>query len=154
MACPKIYSSGCSEVGCTCDHLDCQNCTASRTSCMFCRGRGRQVQQGSGEAVSQWGVALCLWCLNPAVVFKSLSEAARCVLLTSGTLSPLDSFSGELGLRFHLQLEARHVVDMSRQVWCNMCCNSSNGCSQVGVGKRCAGCCWLKLISNIEVWYR
>jgi Fanconi anemia group J protein len=49
-------------------------------------------------------------------VFKSLSEVARSVLLTSGTLSPLDSFSGELGLNFHIKLEAPHVVDMSRQV--------------------------------------
>jgi hypothetical protein len=65
---------------------------------------------------NRWGVALCLWCLNPAVVFKSLSEVARSVLLTSGTLSPLDSFSGELGLNFHIKLEAPHVVDMHRQV--------------------------------------
>jgi Fanconi anemia group J protein len=40
------------------------------------------------------------------------------VLLTSGTLSPLDSFSGELGLDFHIKLEAPHVVDVSRQVCC------------------------------------
>eukprot|EP00775_Hariotina_reticulata_P010851 gene10851-11005_t len=91
------------------------------------RGRGRQMQQGEGAAVSQWGVALCLWCLNPAVVFKSLSEAARCVLLTSGTLSPLDSFSGELGLRFHLQLEAKHVVDMNRQVLARVVSHGPDG---------------------------
>lgn len=41
---------------------------------------------------------------------------ARSVLLTSGTLSPLDSFSGELGLDFHVKLEAPHVVDINRQV--------------------------------------
>jgi Fanconi anemia group J protein len=39
------------------------------------------------------------------------------VLLTSGTLSPLDSFSGELGLDFTVRLEAPHVVDINKQVW-------------------------------------
>jgi Fanconi anemia group J protein len=79
----------------------------------------RGGRRGGFEAVpssNRWGLALCLWCLNPAVVFKSLSEVARSVLLTSGTLSPLDSFSGELGLNFHIKLEAPHVVDMHRQV--------------------------------------
>jgi hypothetical protein len=47
---------------------------------------------------------------------RSLSHVARSVLLTSGTLSPLDSFSGELGLDFHVRLEAPHVVDVNRQV--------------------------------------
>jgi Fanconi anemia group J protein len=47
---------------------------------------------------------------------RSLSNVARSVLLTSGTLSPLDSFSGELGLDFHVKLEAPHVVDINRQV--------------------------------------
>jgi Rad3-related DNA helicase len=49
-------------------------------------------------------------------VCRSLSNVARSVLLTSGTLSPLDSFSGELGLDFHVRLEAPHVVDVHRQV--------------------------------------
>lgn len=53
---------------------------------------------------------------------RSLSHVARSVLLTSGTLSPLDSFSGELGLDFHVRLEAPHVVDVNRQVnRCTVC---------------------------------
>lgn len=31
-------------------------------------------------------------------------------------LSPLDSFASELGARFAVRLEARHVVDLQRQV--------------------------------------
>ena len=31
-------------------------------------------------------------------------------------LSPLDSFASELGTRFPVRLEARHVVDLQRQV--------------------------------------
>lgn len=41
----------------------------------------------------------------------------RSVLLTSGTLSPLDSFAHELQLPFRISLENPHVVDPS-QVCC------------------------------------
>ncbi|KAF9921512.1 Fanconi anemia group J protein [Linnemannia zychae] len=56
------------------------------------------------------------WCLNPGVIFGPLSSAARSVILTSGTLSPMDSFASELQTRFAVQLEAGHVVQKS-QVW-------------------------------------
>lgn len=59
---------------------------------------------------------LCVPCCMCCCVHRSLSNVARSVLLTSGTLSPLDSFSGELGLDFHVRLEAPHVVDINRQV--------------------------------------
>ncbi|NXK91252.1 FANCJ protein, partial [Formicarius rufipectus] len=58
---------------------------------------------------------LNFWCLNPAVAFSDLSEV-RTIVLTSGTLSPMDSFSSELGVRFSIQLEANHVIQSS-QVW-------------------------------------
>ena len=67
-------------------------------------------------ARDEWGMQVCILCLNPAVVFEALSSVAWSVLLMSGTLSPLDSFAGELGLEFHVKLEAPHVVDMKRQV--------------------------------------
>jgi len=80
-----------------------------------------------------------MWCLNPAVAFKDLQEQCRSVVLvsgapsnynsvtkaavalycTSGTLSPMDSFSYELGCDFSIRLEAPHVIDCSRQVMCN-----------------------------------
>ena len=40
-------------------------------------------------------------------------------LSKSGTLSPMDSFSSELGCDFSIRLEAPHVIDCSRQVMCN-----------------------------------
>ncbi|PNW78438.1 hypothetical protein CHLRE_09g397350v5 [Chlamydomonas reinhardtii] len=67
---------------------------------------------GPGAAVS-----LSLWCFNPAVAFRHLADKAHSVVLTSGTLAPLDSFASELGTEFHVRLEAPHVVDMGRQVW-------------------------------------
>lgn len=74
--------------------------------------RGGQTQAGPA-----WEVQLCLWCLDPAVAFRLVSGQARSVLLTSGTLSPLDSFASELDTPFQLSLEAPHVVDMEKRLW-------------------------------------
>ncbi|XP_029468516.1 Fanconi anemia group J protein isoform X2 [Rhinatrema bivittatum] len=59
---------------------------------------------------------LNFWCLNPAVAFSELSGKVRTIVLTSGTLSPMESFSSELGVKFTIQLEANHVINKS-QVW-------------------------------------
>ncbi|XP_028821640.1 Fanconi anemia group J protein homolog [Denticeps clupeoides] len=59
---------------------------------------------------------LSFWCLNPAVAFSDLSGSVHSIVLTSGTLSPMASFSSELGVKFSIQLEASHVISKS-QVW-------------------------------------
>ncbi|XP_035690429.1 uncharacterized protein LOC118425595 isoform X2 [Branchiostoma floridae] len=58
---------------------------------------------------------LHFWCLNPAVAFSELANC-RAIVLSSGTLSPIDSFQSELGVPFPIQLEANHVVG-KKQVW-------------------------------------
>ena len=60
---------------------------------------------------------LCLWCMSPSLAFRDVEAQARCVILTSGTLSPLDSFAAELGVAFPLQLSAPHVINVGRQLW-------------------------------------
>ncbi|KAL0324857.1 UNVERIFIED_CONTAM: Fanconi anemia group J protein [Sesamum radiatum] len=64
-----------------------------------------------------WTTTFNLWCLNPAVVFKNIAESSQSVILTSGTLSPLNTFSSELGVQFGTCLEAPHVIDVDSQVW-------------------------------------
>ncbi|XP_035239801.1 Fanconi anemia group J protein isoform X2 [Anguilla anguilla] len=59
---------------------------------------------------------LSFWCLNPAVAFSDLTDSVHTIVLTSGTLSPMGSFSSELGVHFSIQLEASHVINRS-QVW-------------------------------------
>jgi Fanconi anemia group J protein len=54
--------------------------------------------------------------MNPAVVFKDLADISLSVILTSGTLSPMNSFSSELGMQFGTSLEAPHVIDPNMQV--------------------------------------
>lgn len=53
---------------------------------------------------------VAFWLYNPGAVFKRTTFSARSVILTSGTLSPLDTFSSELGIDFPLCFEARHVL--------------------------------------------
>ena len=57
----------------------------------------------------------CLDCFsyNPQV-FSEIGSEARCIILTSGTLSPMASFSSELGVKFPIQLEANHVIANSQ----------------------------------------
>ena len=47
--------------------------------------------------------------------FSSLNKLTRCVVVTSGTLSPLGTFASELGAEFPVRVEANHVVS-SEQV--------------------------------------
>ncbi|XP_061136137.1 Fanconi anemia group J protein isoform X5 [Syngnathus typhle] len=49
-------------------------------------------------------------------VFSDLSGTVHSIVLTSGTLAPMASFSLELGVKFSVQLEANHVINKS-QVW-------------------------------------
>ncbi|XP_034024865.1 LOW QUALITY PROTEIN: Fanconi anemia group J protein [Thalassophryne amazonica] len=75
--------------------------------------RHRQRQSGRVKAEV---LTLSFWCLSPAVAFSDLSGSVRTIVLTSGTLSPMSSFSSELGVKFSIQLEANHVISRS-QVW-------------------------------------
>lgn len=69
---------------------------------------------------------LGFWCLNPAVAFSDLGDTVHSIVLTSGTLSPMDSFSSELGVKFTIQLEANHVIKKS-QVWVGTVGNGPKG---------------------------
>ncbi|PRW44978.1 Regulator of telomere elongation helicase 1 [Chlorella sorokiniana] len=63
---------------------------------------------------------LSYWCFSPGLSMKQITEMrVRSILLTSGTLSPLDSFAHELGLAFPVRLENGHVIGRE-QVWCGV----------------------------------
>ncbi|KAF5955973.1 hypothetical protein HYC85_008829 [Camellia sinensis] len=77
----------------------------------------RYVKRDAGNAAAGWTHTLNLWCLNPAVVFREIADLSLSVILTSGTLSPMNSFSSELGVQFGTSLEAPHVIDVESQLW-------------------------------------
>ncbi|KAF9161783.1 Fanconi anemia group J protein [Actinomortierella ambigua] len=77
----------------------------------------RRSRPKTGEAAEfKETKTLSFWCLSPGVVFRELGWSTRSVVLTSGTLSPMESFASELQTTFAITLEASHVVDES-QVW-------------------------------------
>ncbi len=58
---------------------------------------------------------LSYWCFEPGVAMAQLCAlGVRCILLTSGTLAPLDSFAQELTLDFPVTLENPHVIPTSQ----------------------------------------
>ncbi|ESO04380.1 hypothetical protein HELRODRAFT_79366 [Helobdella robusta] len=66
---------------------------------------------------SYQGRILSYWCFSPGYTMADLKDhGVRVILLTSGTLSPLESFVSEFGIDFPVQLENPHVID-SNQVW-------------------------------------
>eukprot|EP00850_Spirogloea_muscicola_P016401 SM000132S26916 [mRNA] locus=s132:399432:407547:- [translate_table: standard] len=75
------------------------------------------VQKIFSQDAGMSKVTFNLWCLNPAVAFDELAKLSRSIILTSGTLSPLDSFATELGIEIATRMEGCHVVDMAKQVW-------------------------------------
>lgn len=79
------------------------------------------ADSGNGLDGPSYALQLCLWTMSPAIVFAPLAAKTHSVILTSGTLSPLESFAGELGVAFPQRLEANHVIDMGRQVCVSKC---------------------------------
>ncbi|KAJ8452039.1 hypothetical protein Cgig2_016620 [Carnegiea gigantea] len=60
---------------------------------------------------------LSWWCFNPGIGMADFSRrGVGSVILTSGTLSPMDSFAYELKLEFPVRLENPHVIS-SNQIW-------------------------------------
>lgn len=62
-------------------------------------------------------VNLSIHCLNAAVSFRDISSKARSVIVTSGTLSPMSSFAGELGTKFAISKSLPHVINVRKQLY-------------------------------------
>ncbi|XP_058226856.1 regulator of telomere elongation helicase 1 homolog [Rhododendron vialii] len=60
---------------------------------------------------------LSWWCFNPGLAMDSFSQlGVGSIILTSGTLSPMDSFAHEFKLEFPIRLENPHVIS-ANQIW-------------------------------------
>lgn len=73
-----------------------------------CAGKHNSMPLACRSA--EWEPELSLLCMNPACVFKNIGGLARSVVVSSGTLSPMNSFASELGVDFPVQLSTAHVV--------------------------------------------
>ena len=60
---------------------------------------------------SSIGRVISYWCFAPSLAMQELANLnIRSIIVTSGTLSPLQSYSMELGLNFKEQLENPHII--------------------------------------------
>ncbi|KAK7261835.1 hypothetical protein RIF29_28156 [Crotalaria pallida] len=67
-----------------------------------------------GKVVSR---TLSWWCFNPGIAMEEFPKlGVGSIILTSGTLSPMESFAEELKLNFPFRLENPHVITPS-QIW-------------------------------------
>jgi regulator of telomere elongation helicase 1 len=81
----------------------------------------------SGPFDRQWNYKLSLWCFYPGLAMQSLmNTGVRSLIVTSGTLSPLDSFAYELSIPFPIRLENPHVIPTS-QIWVGVLSTAVDG---------------------------
>lgn len=66
----------------------------------------------ASSAYKKQGNILSYWCFSPGFSMQELvNQGIRCIILTSGTLSPLDSFTSEMRIEFPVRLENDHVIE-------------------------------------------
>ncbi len=73
--------------------------------------------------------SVSFYCMNPAVAFSEIKKECRSICISSGTLTPLDSFSSELDIHFRHNVSCRHVIEPSRlfvRALCTTTCNFKN----------------------------
>ncbi|XP_067410133.1 regulator of telomere elongation helicase 1 isoform X6 [Emydura macquarii macquarii] len=71
----------------------------------------------SSSVTKREGKVLSYWCFSPGYSMHELvRQGVRTIILTSGTLSPLSSFTMEMQIPFPVCLENPHVID-KHQIW-------------------------------------
>nr|XP_056700889.1 regulator of telomere elongation helicase 1 [Euleptes europaea] len=71
----------------------------------------------NSSATKKQGKVLSFWCFSPGYSMHELvRQGVRNIILTSGTLSPVSSFSLEMQIPFPVCLENPHVID-KHQIW-------------------------------------
>ncbi|XP_065829522.1 regulator of telomere elongation helicase 1-like [Oscarella lobularis] len=67
---------------------------------------------GKNPSTSAGGRTLSYWCFSPGHAMNDLTaQGVHSLILTSGTLSPLSSFSAELKIPFPVSIENPHVIE-------------------------------------------
>ncbi|XP_054836585.1 regulator of telomere elongation helicase 1 [Eublepharis macularius] len=71
----------------------------------------------NSSVTKKQGKVLSFWCFSPGFSMHELvRQGVRTIILTSGTLSPISSFSLEMQIPFPVCLENPHVID-KHQIW-------------------------------------
>ncbi|XP_046714369.1 regulator of telomere elongation helicase 1 isoform X2 [Silurus meridionalis] len=71
----------------------------------------QSVDLWASSSTRKQGNVLSYWCFSPGFSMQDLlRQEVRCIILTSGTLSPLSSFTCEMQIPFPVSLENPHVI--------------------------------------------
>ncbi|XP_077192063.1 regulator of telomere elongation helicase 1 isoform X2 [Paroedura picta] len=82
----------------------------------------------NSPAAKKQGKVLSFWCFSPGYSMHELvRQGVRTIILTSGTLSPVSSFSLEMRIPFPVCLENPHVIDR-HQIWVGIIPKGPDGC--------------------------
>ncbi|XP_061758411.1 regulator of telomere elongation helicase 1-like isoform X2 [Nerophis ophidion] len=66
----------------------------------------------ASSSTKKTGNILSYWCFSPGFSMQDLvNQGVHCIILTSGTLSPLSSFTSEMRIKFPVSLENGHVIE-------------------------------------------
>nr|XP_033818706.1 regulator of telomere elongation helicase 1 isoform X2 [Geotrypetes seraphini] len=77
----------------------------------------QRVDLWSSAVAKKQGKTLSYWCFSPGYSMQELvRQGLRTIILTSGTLFPLTSFTMEMQIPFPISLENPHVID-KHQIW-------------------------------------
>lgn len=75
------------------------------------------IQEEASKLGKQGKKIINYWCFSPGVAMEELKRlGVRSIILTSGTLSPMEAFREDLKIPFTVQLENPHVIGQ-HQVW-------------------------------------
>ncbi|KAF8407028.1 hypothetical protein HHK36_006152 [Tetracentron sinense] len=101
-----------------------------KTHAKFYRVHVQEVKANAVDAFK--GMAsrmLSWWCFNPGISMEEFSKmGVASIILTSGTLSPMNSFALELNIEFPIRLENPHVISPN-QIWAGVVPTGPSGCS-------------------------
>ncbi|XP_064420674.1 regulator of telomere elongation helicase 1 isoform X2 [Latimeria chalumnae] len=79
--------------------------------------RKQRTDIWAAPAMRKQGKILSYWCFSPGYGMHELvKQGVRSIILTSGTLSPLSSFTLEMQIPFPVCLENPHVIE-KHQIW-------------------------------------
>ncbi|CAN8233359.1 unnamed protein product [Cochlearia groenlandica] len=89
----------------------------------------QEVEQNSTDFIKGKVLrTLSWWCFNPGITMQDIAKkGVGSIILTSGTLSPMDSLAQELKLDFPVRLENPHVIS-SNQLWAGVVSTGPSGC--------------------------
>lgn len=90
---------------------------SSPTALQHCRDPLTRPRQDRPQNTVSPAYTLSFWCLSPGLALREAVSDTYTVLLTSGTLSPMESFASEMSIPFPVRLRNMHVVDPQTQVF-------------------------------------